>query len=198
MNLRKSKGLSQEEVAEKLNVTRQTVSKWETNQSTPDFDKIIPLCELYDITSDELLKGKGNITKKENNDSTATQKKAFGIGLSILLYFISIIWIIIAIPVIKLNPLIATAVFLTICAIATAYIVYTCIVYKNVSDKKENSNPVIKRIEGIISIITVIIYLGVSFLTKAWNITWIIWLVYALVMEIVKLVFYLRGIDYEE
>ena len=40
--LRKSRNLSQEEVAEKLNVTRQTVSKWETNQSTPDFDKIVP------------------------------------------------------------------------------------------------------------------------------------------------------------
>ena len=46
--LRKSKNLSQEEVAEKLNVTRQTVSKWETNQSTPDFDKILPLCELFE------------------------------------------------------------------------------------------------------------------------------------------------------
>ena len=40
--LRKSRNLSQEEVAEKLNVTRQTVSKWETNKSTPDFDKIVP------------------------------------------------------------------------------------------------------------------------------------------------------------
>ena len=44
LELRKAKNLSQEEVAEKLNVTRQTVSKWETNQSTPDFDKIVPLC----------------------------------------------------------------------------------------------------------------------------------------------------------
>ena len=56
MELRKSKHLSQEEVAEKINVSRQTISKWETNQSTPDFDKIIPICELYGITTDELLK----------------------------------------------------------------------------------------------------------------------------------------------
>ena len=48
--LRRDKKLSQEEVAEKLNVTRQTISKWETNQSLPDFDKVVPLCELYDIT----------------------------------------------------------------------------------------------------------------------------------------------------
>ena len=55
--LRKAKNLSQEEVADKLNVTRQTVSKWETNQSTPDFDKIIPICELFKISTDELLRG---------------------------------------------------------------------------------------------------------------------------------------------
>jgi len=58
LNLRKEKGLSQEEVAEKLNVTRQTVSKWETNQSTPDFDKILPLCDLFEISPNELLKEK--------------------------------------------------------------------------------------------------------------------------------------------
>ena len=59
--LRRNKKLSQEEVADKLNVTRQTISKWETNQSMPDFDKVVPLCELYGITPDELfieLKGK--------------------------------------------------------------------------------------------------------------------------------------------
>ena len=64
LELRKSKQYSQEEVAFKLNVSRQTISKWETNQSTPDFDKIAPLCELYGITADELLTGK----KVENND----------------------------------------------------------------------------------------------------------------------------------
>ena len=55
--LRKAKNLTQDDVAEKLNVTRQTVSKWETNQSTPDFDKIVPLCELYEISPNKLLTG---------------------------------------------------------------------------------------------------------------------------------------------
>ena len=48
--LRKEKGLSQEELGYELNVTRQTISKWETDTSTPDFDKIIPICNLYNIT----------------------------------------------------------------------------------------------------------------------------------------------------
>ena len=50
LELRKAKHLSQEEVADRLNVSRQTVSKWETDQSMPDFDKIAPLCELYQIS----------------------------------------------------------------------------------------------------------------------------------------------------
>ena len=49
LDLRKKKGLSQEEIAGLLDVSRQTVSKWETDQSTPDFDKIIPICKLYEI-----------------------------------------------------------------------------------------------------------------------------------------------------
>ena len=62
IELRKEKHLSQEEVADRLNVTRQTVSKWELDQSTPDFDKILPICELYGISTEELIEG----TKKEN------------------------------------------------------------------------------------------------------------------------------------
>ena len=67
-NLRKNKNLSQEEVAEKLNVTRQTISKWETNESKPDFDKILPICELFNITTEELLIGI-NTEKKELNET---------------------------------------------------------------------------------------------------------------------------------
>lgn len=66
IKLRKDKNLSQEEVAEKLGVTRQTISKWETNESTPDLNKIVPICNLYDITTEELLTDK-IIVKKENN-----------------------------------------------------------------------------------------------------------------------------------
>ena len=67
LELRKKKGLSQEEVAFELNVTRQTISKWETNQTTPDFDKIAPLCKLYEISTDELLTGK-KTDEVVNND----------------------------------------------------------------------------------------------------------------------------------
>lgn len=55
--LRKAKGLSQEELAEIVGVSRQAVSKWESNQSTPDLDKIIILSDYFDVTTDYLLKG---------------------------------------------------------------------------------------------------------------------------------------------
>ncbi|WP_282156355.1 helix-turn-helix domain-containing protein [Cytobacillus gottheilii] len=55
--LRKEKGISQEELAEKVGVSRQAVSKWESQQSTPDLDKVINLSEYFDVTTDYLLKG---------------------------------------------------------------------------------------------------------------------------------------------
>lgn len=52
--------MSQEKLAEEIGVTRQTISKWETDQSMPDFDKIEPLCEVFKITPDELIRGEKN------------------------------------------------------------------------------------------------------------------------------------------
>lgn len=201
--LRKKKQLSQEEVAYRLNVTRQTISKWETDQSTPDFDKIIPLCELYEISADELLTGRKNETiTKENdteNEEIRKRKKAKGISISILVYFIAIAWIMVSIPVFMINPIIASAVFLLICAIATYIIIYTCIVYKKKKIKEEEKiNKFEKQIDNVIAIIVLTIYLFISFATMAWHVTWIIWIIYGLITEIIKLLFMLRGNDYEE
>jgi len=56
MNLRKKNGWSQEELAEKLNISRQSVSKWESGASIPDIDKIISMSSLFDVSTDYLLK----------------------------------------------------------------------------------------------------------------------------------------------
>ena len=56
-SLRKIKGVSQEELADKIGVTRQAVSKWESEQSTPDIEKVILLSDYFDVTTDYLLKG---------------------------------------------------------------------------------------------------------------------------------------------
>lgn len=57
LSLRKARGLSQEEFADKLGVSRQAVSKWESELSAPEIDKIIAMSELFEVTTDYLLKG---------------------------------------------------------------------------------------------------------------------------------------------
>ena len=53
--LRNDNNWSQEELAEKLNVSRQSVSKWESGQSKPDLDKIVVLSNIFDVSTDYLL-----------------------------------------------------------------------------------------------------------------------------------------------
>ena len=62
--LRKEKGLSQEELANRLEVTRQTVSKWEVGDSTPDLDKLVLLAEVFEISLDKLVLDKAPVTTK--------------------------------------------------------------------------------------------------------------------------------------
>ena len=56
LHLRTQLGLSQLELAEKLGVSRQSVSKWETGQSVPDLEKLIKLADLFGISVDELVR----------------------------------------------------------------------------------------------------------------------------------------------
>ena len=53
--LRKSAGLSQEQLADAIGISRQAISKWETDQSVPDVDKLVLLCDVFHVSSDELL-----------------------------------------------------------------------------------------------------------------------------------------------
>ncbi len=64
--LRKEKGMSQESLAEILNVSRQAISKWESGQSYPEMDKLIALSEMFSITLDNLVKD-GEIKTDQNN-----------------------------------------------------------------------------------------------------------------------------------
>ncbi len=66
--LRKSKGLSQEQLAEELNVARQTVSKWETGQSTPDIEYLSQISDLFEVSTDYLIKGECLTDKISKSD----------------------------------------------------------------------------------------------------------------------------------
>ena len=56
-NLRKTKGLSQEQLADAIGVSRHAVSKWDSEQARPDLEKIILMSEYFEVTTDYLLKG---------------------------------------------------------------------------------------------------------------------------------------------
>ena len=69
--IRKDNNLSQEELAEKLGVSRQSVSKWESNQAYPEMDKIVQLCKLFNLNMDELINKdikEVNETKQSKNN----------------------------------------------------------------------------------------------------------------------------------
>ena len=63
--IRKDNNLSQEQLAEKLGVSRQSVSKWESNQAYPEMDKVLEICKLFNLNIDELM----NQDIKEVNDN---------------------------------------------------------------------------------------------------------------------------------
>lgn len=56
-SLRKSKGMSQEELADAVGVSRQAVSKWESEQTAPDLEKVVIMSDIFEVTTDYILKG---------------------------------------------------------------------------------------------------------------------------------------------
>lgn len=78
--LRKAHNLSQEELADKLGVSRQAVSKWERSESSPDTDNLIQLAALYNISIDELLNGKDAISLIEENSKNNQEIKVVEIS----------------------------------------------------------------------------------------------------------------------
>ena len=71
--LRKSKGLSQEELAIRLNVVRQTISKWEKGLSVPDADMLIKIADIFEVSVSEFLGAKIGEKKEQDVNEVADQ-----------------------------------------------------------------------------------------------------------------------------
>lgn len=97
LTLRKSRDLTQEQLAEQLNVSRQSISKWESGQSIPEIEKIMLLSSIFDVTTDYLLKPseidelsvKTEILEKQQQKMLIRDKKRSQI-LYLTMYSISI------------------------------------------------------------------------------------------------------------
>ena len=162
LSYRNAVNLSQEKLAEKVGVTRQTVSKWETNQSVPDFDKILPLCEVLGITTEELIKGeKENKTEqleeiKQENEKAKKEyiqkrnkKKAIVLSISIFLYCIATFALPYMIEVLRYEDAHAVMIWATLCTIATVIIVYFFVAYPNMYKEDKEKREIKEDIEEL-------------------------------------------------
>ena len=80
LEMRKKQGLSQEELGMELQVSRQTISKWEAGQSYPDFQRLVMLSDYFNITLDELIK---NIDVQDIRERNLTDEKISSIFLDV-------------------------------------------------------------------------------------------------------------------
>ncbi len=146
-NLRKEADMSQGDLAERLNVSRQSVSKWENNASIPDIEKLILIAEVFGITLDELVKDEGignaekpfsSIIPEENSKASSTEandnlpvkspknikaaKILLGIGIAVAIGFfifgLGITGVIFAIPFLVCS---------LICYLSKKDVAFTCV-----------------------------------------------------------------------
>lgn len=128
-NLRKQKGWSQEEMAEKLQVSRQSVSKWECGESSPEIEKIVCLSKLFQVTTDYLLMENCGIeNQKIISDPDTEIKRIKKLRKKKTDIFFSIYWLVVT-----------------------------------------------------------LLYLAVSFLTEAWHLTWLTWIIATILSQIISL-----------
>lgn len=80
LEIRKKQGLSQEELGMELEVSRQTISKWESGQSYPDFQRLVMLSDYFNMTLDELVKG---IDVQDVREKNMTDEKVASIYMDV-------------------------------------------------------------------------------------------------------------------
>lgn len=76
LRLRKQKGLSQDDLGGQLKVSRQTISKWELGETTPEMEKLVALGNFFEVSLDELIKGEKEDSQKVLEDEGVPSKKS--------------------------------------------------------------------------------------------------------------------------
>ena len=191
-NLRKKKNLSQEDLASILSVSRQTISKWETGESNPDIDKIVPLCNFFEISTDEFLKGKDIVYERKLNKEKR-KNKALTFSLCLVIFAIMTILVILLDEIEVSEGIIGSIIMFGITLIGVLLIYYFVGTAKEKKKDKKGS-----MINKIIGLTTLMIYFLVSFIWNAWAYSWIIFIIGLLSMEIAKLIRSLGGEENEE
>lgn len=202
--LRKQKGMSQEQLAETLGVSRQAVSKWEAEQSIPDIDKIIAICDYFGVTTDYILRD-AELSQPEPvvqytyntgdfdevTDNTEKRKKsALLLAIAIMLYILCVL------PPIIFEDTLGIVIMFVMIAVATGMIVYRAIT--NSKDKKEDAeqkkpeNPTLKAVKSGVWAVAVVIYFAISFSSGAWYSTWLVFPITGAIADVIEACFDLK------
>ena len=115
--LRKQKGLSQEELCFKLNEARQTISKWESGITTPDMDNLIKISKLFEVSIDELVGNENDINKQVSELNNNNIKNENSLDSNII-------------KVKKKNKVIKILVLYLLILMIGSLIVFSCIVFR--------------------------------------------------------------------
>ncbi|MCI9280821.1 MAG: helix-turn-helix transcriptional regulator [Bacilli bacterium] len=185
-DLRKKKNMSQEDLASVLNVSRQTISKWETGESNPDFDKIVPLCNFFEISTDEFLKGSNPILE-EKIERVNNKNKALTFSMCIVIFIVMCI-LIEVFESIEVDESITTIISIACIGAISIILIYYFLSkpFEQISIKKKESIQRRNLISSIINLTILIVYLINSFIW-GWEYTWIILIVGLLIKKIVFL-----------
>ena len=148
---------------------------------------------MHDGGSEEAdeVKAQENAARAEELlEKSVAKKKLIGILSGVFTYVVAIVFIMVSIPVLGMNPIVSAGIFLMLLAIATLTIVYSAIAYRSPKKKEKKRTKeaqLYKAIDGVLGLTTLAAYLLISFLTMAWHITWIIWIIYGVLTQIIKL-----------
>lgn len=214
--LRKQRGMSQEQLAEALGVSRQAVSKWEAEQSVPDIDKIIAICDYFSVTTDYIIRDAdlpkteqpsepqsepiaddyytSDIIETDGKDKTeeSRKKSALLLAIPIMMYILSIVP-----PIVFENTLGVVLMFVMI-AVATGLIVYRATINsknKNIEEHKEPKNPALKAAKNCVWAVALVVYFLISFASSAWHITWLVFPIAGAISDVVAACFDLKDGD---
>lgn len=145
--LRKSKGFTQEQLAEKMNISRQSISKWESGQAVPELDKIVELSRIFNVSTDYILKPsemdelsvKTEMLEKQQEQLLFREKKRnkifrcvlYAVGIYLLLFAVYMLWheITFVFDIVNTPAILFTGFF-----IATAIVIFVCV---KIMGKKE-------------------------------------------------------------
>ena len=211
-NLRKQRGMSQEQLAEALGVSRQAVSKWEAEQSVPDIDKIISICDYFGVTTDYILRNAELLqtelqsepiventyiseNKVDEENAEKQKKSALLLAVAIVLYILCVA------PVIIIQNEIGVVLMFVMIAATTGIIVYRSTLNRKNNDdeekaeNKKNENPTLKTAKSCVWAVAVIIYFVISFLSSAWYITWLVFPITGAITDVIEACFDLKDGD---